>query len=291
MEKIAGVRTRLSLRRLGTYSILSIGLLALAAGLWKAHESSFDSLAHLPTAGATVVRIDVATLRRAGILKLFAAKPESEEPDYLSFVQSTGFDYQKDLDQITAAFAPNATYFIVNGRFDWARLESYARTSGGGCYERLCRLQGSKPGRRISFLPLQPNIMALAVSNDDLAATTLRDAHPNTTPALKDPVWISIPASAFDRVSGIAPGLRLFASSVIGADRVTLTLGPNPSGDYAAKLEALCPTPKSAQTIAAQLTQIGAALKSTATFQQSSQKVFGYLPIRKQDLESLAGGI
>jgi hypothetical protein len=164
------------LKRVGTYAILTVGFLALAVGLWKARENRFDPLEHLPTADATVASIDVGALRQAGILSLLASQPQTEEAEYLSFVQSTGFDYQKDLESVAAAFAPDATYFIVRGRFDWPKLEAFAKTGGGGCYERLCHLPGSVPERRISFLPLQPNIMALAVSTDDLGAARLRDA-------------------------------------------------------------------------------------------------------------------
>jgi hypothetical protein len=295
MEGIANPGTGSRLRRLLTYTILTVGLLAIGAGLWKAHESRFDDLAHLPSADATLASIDVDVIRQAGLLKLLAGKPEAEEPEYLSFIRSTGFDYQKDLESVTAAFTADGTYFIVRGHFDWPKLESFAKSSGGACYERLCHLPGSVPERRISFLPLRPNIMALAVSSDDLAAARLRDERPapapNTTAAMKDPVWISIPAAALSRSAAMAPALQLFAATVAGADRVTLTLGPKPGGDFAAKLEAICNNAKTAQTILSQLTQVTKALKSSATFQQSNQKVFGYLPIRKQDFENLAGGI
>lgn len=291
MEGIANPGTSVGLRRLLTYAILSIGLLAIAVGLWKAYEPGFNDLAHLPTADAIVARIDVDILRRAGVLKLLASKPEAEEPEYVNFVRASGFDYQRDLNKVTASFGPTGTYLIVHGHFDWAKLESFAKSSGGGCYERLCHLPGSSPERHISFLQLQPTIMALAVTTDDFAATRLRETNPSTSPTLSDPVAISIPAAAFNRASDLAPALRLFASTVAGADRVTLTLGPNPNGDFAAKLEAVCTSAKAAQTIQTQLTQVNKALKATATFQQSNLKVFGYLPIRKQDLETLAGGI
>jgi len=289
------------LKRLGTYAILAVGLIALGVGLWKAREDQFDSLVHLPTADATVASIDVGVLRTAGLLKVFAGSPQTEEPEYLSFVQSTGFDYQKDLDSVAAAFTKDATYFIVRGRFDWVRLEAFAKASGGGCYERLCHLPGSVPERRISFLPLRSNVMALAVSTDDLGAARLRDTRlQGDVGSSKDPVWVSIPASGLKRAAETVPGMRLFAATVAGADRVTLTLGPKAGGDYAARLEAICSSPKTAQTIAEQLKKVTAALKSTdplagvlltGTFQQSNQKVFGYWPIRKGLFENLAGGL
>jgi hypothetical protein len=107
------------LKRLGTYAILAVGLLALAVGLWKAREERFDPLSHLPTADAMVASIDVGAIRKAGLLSVFTPKPQTEEAEYLNFVQSTGFDYEKDLDNVAAAFTHDAIYFIVRGRFDW----------------------------------------------------------------------------------------------------------------------------------------------------------------------------
>ena len=37
----------------------------------------------------------------------------------------------------------------------------------GHCYNSLCRLNGSTPERKISFFPVQQNLMAMAVSPDD----------------------------------------------------------------------------------------------------------------------------
>jgi hypothetical protein len=269
-----------------------VGLLALGVGLWKAHEDRFDPLAHLPTADATVASIDVAVLRKSGLLSVLAAKPQSEEPEYRGFVESTGFDYQKDLDHVAAVFTPDATYFVVRGHFDWVKLEAFAKAGGGTCYERLCRMPGSIPERRISFLPLQANVMALAVSKDDLAAAKLRETRaPGDFQKLRDPVWISIPANGLKRAEDAVPAMRLVAATVAGADRVTLTLGPKEGGDYAARLEAICASPQAAASIAEQLKKVTAALKTTGTFQQSNLKVFGYWPISKGLFENLAGGM
>jgi hypothetical protein len=269
-----------------------VGLLALGVGLWKAREDRFDPLSHLPTADATVASIEVSTLRKAGLLAVLASKPQSEEPEYRSFVQASGFDYQKDLDNVAAAFTADATYLIVRGRFDWVKLEAFAKASGGGCYERLCRMPGSVPERRISFLPLQANVMALAVSTDDMAAVKLRDIRPvGELQKLKDPVWISMPASGLKRAAESVPAMRLAAATMAGAERVTLTLGPREGGDYAAKLEAICGSPQTAAGIAEQLKKVTAAMKSNATFQQADLKVFGYWPISKGTFENLAGGM
>ncbi len=96
------------------------------------------------------------------------------ESDYKrSFFDGTGFDYKRDLDSVVASFSGAGNFFIARGRFDWAKLRAYAVREGGSCYKDLCRIQGSKPERHISFLPLRDDAIALAVSTNDLAATQL----------------------------------------------------------------------------------------------------------------------
>ena len=112
-------------------------------------------------------------MRRAGLLT------ESKvplEPDYKSFLDGTGFDYRRDLDSVTATFSGSGNYYIARGRFDWKRLQEYVAKQGGSCYQDLCHVQGSTPERRISFLPLRNDVMALAVGTDDMAATRLTKA-------------------------------------------------------------------------------------------------------------------
>ncbi len=313
MEGVTGNRTcngrvilQSEMKRTGTYALLAVTLIGAAAALWFASNKHFVALEHIPTEDATLLSIDFNTLRKAGLLSLLATSG-AEEPEYLSFIRATGFDYQKDLDSALVSFAPQATYFLIHGHFNWKQLENYAKTNGGGCYEKLCHLPGSTPQRRISFLPLQNDLMAMAVAADDLAATRLRDQ--NASPAMKaprDPVWMSVPSAALKRTSEMSASTRLFASAVSGADRVTIALGSNGAG-YAARLEANCNSTKDAQTVTAQLSKITSALKAApvsassqndlagvliaGTFQQSDRKVFGYWPISKGLLQNLTGGM
>jgi hypothetical protein len=293
--------------RYGTYALLCAGLLGVGTGAWLALRPSFVPLDHLPTQNATVLSVDFSALRKGGLLSLLAAKPGLEEPEYRSFVQSSGFDYQKDLDAALVSFAPDATYLILRGRFDWPKLESYAKANGGGCYQELCHLPGSQPDRRISFLSLEHNLMALAVATDDLAAARLRERSPHSAVAIpSDPVWLSVPSSVLKQTASMPAGTKLFAAAVSGADRVVLTLGGK-DGGYAAHLEADCNSAKDAQAIAAELGKLTASLKDLVVkanssdeltrllvagkFQQTDKKVFGYWPIQKSLFENLAGGM
>src|SRR5436309_8895537 len=136
-------------------------------------RSDSDMVALLPDKDATVFFVNVAALRRAGVLSLFAGSKPIEEPEYQEFVHQTHFDYTTDIEAIAGAADEKQILFIVRGRFDWGRLRSYALTHGGVCKNSLCNLPSSKAGRSASFLPIQPDVMGLAVAQDRNAALAL----------------------------------------------------------------------------------------------------------------------
>ena len=56
------------------------------------------------------------------------------------------------------------------GRFHWKNLMDYAVRQGGSCHNSFCTAPSSRPNRRISFYPVRPDLMAMAISQDDFAA-------------------------------------------------------------------------------------------------------------------------
>ncbi len=267
-------------------------------------------LARLPTQDAVVLSVDFAALRRGGILNVLTASKTPEEPDYQAFVRNAGFDYKRDLDSALLAFAPDGVFFLVRGRFDWKKLQAYARQQGGSCYNELCRMAGSTPARRISFMPLQPDLMALAVGTDDLAASRLQQPGPQRPiEAPPEPVWLSAPSSALKKRDALPAGARALTSAMSEAERVTLTLGPQGQG-FEARLEALCRSPREAALLREQLDKATAALReaishetrkpepgdlsavlTAGVFNQSDRKVFGHWAVGKSFLEGLASGL
>jgi hypothetical protein len=140
--------------------VLLFAGLALAHRTWKTHEFFRPELlfSRFPAEDAMALSMDVAALRKSGLLDSKAPA----EPDYKAFVDGTGFDYRRDLDTLAASFSKTGNYFIARGRFDFDRLRAYAVRQGGSCFDSLCRVQGSQPERRISFLPLRSDTLALA---------------------------------------------------------------------------------------------------------------------------------
>lgn len=277
----------------------------------RAVDSPAALLARLPAKDAILLSIDFAALRRAGLMDLLATSKTPEEPEYQQFVSRTDFDYRVDLDLVMAAFGPKGNYFLVKGRFDWTRLTSYAKSENGDCYNTMCRMPGSTPDRKISFFPLRPEIMALAVSKDTEAASDLRTPSSEARPieARNDPVWIWLPASAIKQASTLPTGTQIFAKSLQDAEDVTLSLGPQ-GKDFQATVSVRCRTEHDAELMVLELERDTNLLRSmiarenrtpnprdlsgvltSGTFGHTGPRVVGHWPLARGFVaDTLAGG-
>ena len=210
----------------------------------------------LPSQGSPVLYIDFVALRQAGILQLLDGSRQPEDPDYkeyLEFVRRTRFDYRQDLDAAMVAFAPTGLYMLAKGRFEWNSLRAYAQSQGGSCTYSLCRVPGSSETHRISFLPLQTNLLAMAVSADETAATDMTNSATGPDPqAPSGMVWIVFPGSWFHSRPGLPDGTQMFAHAVEQADSIAISFAPE--GDHlSARLLVRCRSDHEAAEISAQL--------------------------------------
>ena len=274
-------------------------------------RTTAEWLQRLPSQDAAVFYIDFAALRKTGVLQMLAGSKVAEEAEYKVFVMKTDFDYTRDLDAVMACFAPRAKYMIVKGRFDWSSLESYARDQNGSCRDALCRMTGSTQDRKISFFPLRPDLMGLAVSTDESAAVDLESNSPRRRRLeLPDaPVWISLPPALLKSGADLPPGTRMFAHTIEDADDVNIAMAP--SGDrFEARLMVQCRSEQQATALAAQLTNITGMLRemiarehgvpnphdlsgvlTSGTFNHLGTRVLGSWPLEKGFIEGvLAGG-
>ena len=266
-------------------------------------------LKRLPTGDALIVYIDFAALRAGGILQLLDGSKVGEDPEYQAFVRKTDFDYKQDLETALIAFAPTGKYMLLKGRFDWKSLTAYVRASDGLCNNSFCRMVGSAPDRRISFYPVQSNLMALAVSPEEDAAHRMSDIDPRPEqPVPNAPIWLSIPPSIVNSGQSLPPGTQMFARSLSRAQAVTLAIMPE-AGRFAAKLSVRCASDTDATALAAELTKTTALLRDLITrehqtpnpadlsgfltsgaFQSQGSIVNGYWPIQRALIENLLGG-
>jgi hypothetical protein len=233
----------------------------------------------------------------------------TEDADYREFAQKIHLNWKQDLDSAMLALAPSGKFMMVEGRFDWKSLREYAQSAGGECYGEICRVNGSTPERRISFLPVRSNVMALAVSTDEWAARTLQGEAPGEAAALPDaPVWIRVPGSVLKSDAGMPDGTRMFAHSLEHADSVMLTLAPD-GQRLSANLDVECNDPRNAADIAGELSHATTLLRqmiaqehmtpnpadfsgvlTSGSFWSQGSRVHGTWPIERSFLENLLGG-
>ena len=276
-------------------------------------------LRRMPVQDALVVYVDFSRLRGAivkqlpdgtsvSILQMFDGAKVSQDPEYKRFVSQTEFDYTQDLDSALVVFAPAGEYMLVRGRFDWTSLKKYVLAQAGNCNNLLCRMAGSTPERHISFLPVQSNLMALAVSSDDSAVMRLTETASGPDSEIpRAPVWVSIPPSVVRSGSKLPDDARGFAKSLERAESSTLEF--DAEGDhYVVRLNVRCTNEQDAAALQADLTQVTAAIRknlelnhhqpdprefagilSAGTFTTQNRRVFGHWTIDKAFLQSILG--
>ena len=266
-------------------------------------------LRRLPTDDALIVYIDFARLRAGGILQLLDGSKVGEDPEYQAFVRKTDFDYKQDLEAALLAFSAEGKYMLLKGRFDWKNLTAYVRGMNGSCNNSFCKMAGSTPERRISFFPVQSNLMALAVSQVEDAAHRMNEIDSRPDREIPNaPIWISIPPSVVNSGQSLPAGTQMFARSLKGAQAVTLAVVPE--GDrFAAKLDVRCASASDATELAGELTKTTGLLRdliahehqtpnpadlsgflTSGSFRSEGMKVHGYWPMQRALIENLLGG-
>jgi len=194
--------------------------------LYRIRASSSDLTSYLPTANATVVYVDVAAIRRSGILKMITGSKVALDLEYKQFVDETLFDYREDLDSLAAAIKDGQVFFAIKGRFHWKNIMDYAVRQGGSCHNSFCTAPASRPGRRISFYPLRSNLMGLAFSQDDFAAYQVAPKSGRLAlPPPDQPVWLLVPALALRQTDSLPAGTKAYASALRNAEEILFTLG------------------------------------------------------------------
>lgn len=284
---------------------------SIAGGAWYgSHRGTAAALLNrLPTTDAVIVFVDFAALRRAGILDRLENSKIAEEAEYREFARQIDFDYQKDLDGAVLAVAPTGRYLLVRGRFNWKRLRRYVESQNGRCDGSLCRMQGSTPERRISFFPVESDLMALAVSPDDSAVlrlSTPSEAREFSAPDA--PLWVSIPPPVLQSSESLPAETRTFARTVARAEAVVLSFDAE-AGRFAAKLSVRCRSSEDAAELAAELGRLTTTLRQTfasgnqkpnpadltgvlasGSFRSEGARVLGYWPIERVFVDNLLGG-
>ncbi|MBL8173085.1 MAG: hypothetical protein JNK48_00360 [Bryobacterales bacterium] len=261
-----------------------------------------EQLARLPVTNLRLA-IDVKTLRAAGIVDRLAGK-SAEEPDYLSFVKETGFDYKKDLDFVLASYSAGETLAFLTGRFDWHNMQQYASKHGGACKDGICRMPASTPGRHLSYQRIAAGLLAFASSTDSEAVTKLNRPNGANPKLPTQPIWLLIPPDSFRDASALPAATHLFATALSTSSQVLLSFGAAGSA-FEARLEAECRTAEHAEQIVRELKAATTVLQRTmprqpqaptlsgilsaGTFSVNSAKISGVWPIPRAAIDAFSG--
>ncbi len=288
-------------------------MLAVGGGYWfhrtRGPTRPSDLVSLLPTANASVVYIDVNALRRSGILNMVAGSKAVEDADYQQFVDETKFDYRADLDAIAGAFTDGKVYFALRGRFHWKNLADYAARQGGSCHGDFCVIAGSQPNRRISFYPLQSDVLAMAVGPDDFAAyqVAVQPGKPALAP-LKEPVWAVIPAAALQQMDTLPAAAKAYLPALQGAEKIVFSIGADSANQLQLGIQVTCKDATAASALLAQFDATTKALRDllarqhhkpdpadlsgvlvAGSFRSDQRQVYGAWPIPKAFVDAIAG--
>lgn len=292
-------------------AVIAAFLLSLDFYRHRFVRSNSDLVRLLPAKDATLLFANFVVLRQAGMIRLLAEAKPAEEQDYVEFVRQTRFDYLKDIDALGAAIKNGQIFFAARGRFDWDKLRSYIAEHGGDCpSDSYCSIQTSRRGRWASLRPIQPDVIALAVSPDRVAVQSLRlPQRRDKQPMPSAPVWMKVSEAVLKNPVDMPLPLRIFAITLQSAGPVILSLGSAEEDTQAAfeiRLDAACPNSVTADTIRNQLELQTKLLKlelarererpnpadltglvTAGSFQVINRHVIGTWPVRSELLKTL----
>jgi hypothetical protein len=305
------VSFRFERRQIVAFAI-AIGAMA-AAGTYfiraRIPASPVDLVSFVPTANGTVVYIDLVAIRRAGILNMIAGSKATEELEYRQFVDQSKFDYRQDLDAIAAVFKDGQVFLALRGRFHWKNLTDYALHQGGSCHNNYCVTPGSQPNRRISFYPVKPDVMGIAVSPDDFAAYQVtRQSGKLTVRPPSQPVWALVPAAALKDPALLPAGAKSYVSALQNAEQAVFTIGPD-SDHLKLGVDVTCRDAAAATALLGNLENTTATLRKWiarehqqanpadlsgilvgGTFRRQDRQVEGQWPIPQAFVKAVTGG-
>ena len=240
---------------------------------WRGSNNDRDELLLLvPASASAVVYLDLQALRNSPFLTgLYAWAPRpSVDSDYAEFVQATGFNYERDLDNVAIGIwntAKEISFFaLADGRFDKKKITTYAIESGTRTIERgreIYSVTMSGSTRKISFAFMkndrvaitdQPELSKILLENQkDVDAADWRSRFGRLGGS---PIFgvLRQEAGAGSALAAQAPsGLRSPQLSALLNQLQWITLAGKPQGD---RLEVVIEGESSAETTAQQLADL-----------------------------------
>lgn len=171
-------KKRLLIASLGALILLGASYFAYTRWTAEQGRSRESLLEQLPATASSVIYVDLAELRQGDLLKSLAkwTAGSVEEPEYQAFVKETGFDYERDLNQLGIAFrarnSKNSYFAIADGHFDRKKISDYLHKNASSEQKsgrEIFHVTSSMPGRNVALAFLSDDRIALT-DGDDLSA-------------------------------------------------------------------------------------------------------------------------
>lgn len=135
-------KTRASILAVVAFGTVALGAVLLAQS--RTHQADANAspaselLSEIPPGAPMLVYVDLGAIRKSSF---YEHRPSHApltipDPDYARFVRATGFDFEKDLDQVILASWPQPapakpkTAVVAEGRFDRQKILDYAKKNG-----------------------------------------------------------------------------------------------------------------------------------------------------------------
>jgi hypothetical protein len=164
--------------------VATIALYAYQRWSGSGNNPRNELLALMPADASAVLYVDLDALRQSPFLaELYKWAPQPKaEADYAQFLQSTGFNYESDLNRVSIALLKHGRestlLAVAEGRFDRKKISAYASQTGtretrGG--REIFSVPVSGSARRITFTFLRNDRIAL--TNDASLESSLSQPH------------------------------------------------------------------------------------------------------------------
>lgn len=229
-----------------------------------------ELIALAPPDTAYLSYADLAALRASPfVARLMALAPSpAADPEYAGFVRATGFDYARDLDRLVVAARPGSpaplTLALAEGRFDRARISSYALRSGTlerGSGAEVYTFPPSPTSKATAFAFLNDNRVAIGEGPEAakvVAALASSRAPSRFAPAIRERISRVADSAVFvvgqvaDVPQNLSPGgMRSDQFANLVRSLRWFTLAARPEGDrLKVAVEGECDTVESARQLA-----------------------------------------
>jgi len=166
-----------------TYLLLSLFLLvAVVIGiyLWMWAHAAPECVRLLPESDA-VVYLNLTPLRLANVFA--SLQKTSHDPEYETFIQQTGFDFERDLDEIGVAVhlpsapaasqpAGNASTAAQETRFSEVFQGSFDRERVNNYFRKISRTTEIYGGKEIFTIPVEDRLVRVAIVSANKVAVS-----------------------------------------------------------------------------------------------------------------------